>query len=301
MEEDDHTRPTMQSSPFDAIRKTDEQGREYWNARDLAKLLGYRQYTNFTGAIGKAEIACQESGEAVSDHFLHVQEMIPGGKGARRPYPTVHLSRFACYLLVENADPEGRPIVALGQKYFAIQTRRQELADELTLSVLPEDQKRLIYRREMAILNHQLAEVAKRSGVIKAEHFAIFTDRGYQGLYHGETENLIHARKALQEGEPILDFMGSDELIANAFRASLARQRLERDQTRDREQANQVHYQAGRKVRQTIEEFGGTVPEQLPTPKKSFGQLEREEQQRIEQSKQPPLFPREDVQSHANE
>ncbi len=301
MEEDDHTRPTMQSSPFDAIRKTDEQGREYWNARDLAKLLGYRQYTNFTGAIGKAEIACQESGEAVSDHFLHVQEMIAGGKGARRPYSTVHLSRFACYLLVENADPEGRPIVALGQKYFAIQTRRQELADELTLSVLPEDQKRLIYRREMAILNHQLAEVAKRSGVIKAEHFAIFTDRGYQGLYHGETENLIHARKALQEGEPILDFMGSDELIANAFRASLARQRLERDKTRDREQANQVHYQAGRKVRQTIEEFGGTVPEQLPTPKKSFGQLEREEQQRIEQSKQPPLFPREDVQSHENE
>src|SRR6266487_4052939 len=220
-----------------------------------------------------------------------VKEKIPGGKGAKRPYSTVHLSRFACYLLVENADPEGRPIVAMGQKYFAVQTRRQELADELTLSALPEDQKRLIYRREMAVLNHQLAETAKLSGVIKPEHFATFTDRGYQGLYNGETENMIHTRKELQEGEHILDFMGSDELIANAFRASLARQRLERDKTRDREQANQVHYQAGRKVRQTIEEFGGTVPEQLPTPKKSFGQLEREEQQRIEQSKQPPLFP----------
>ena len=108
-----------------------------WNAKDLAKLLGYRQYTNFTGAIRKAEVACKESGEAVSDHFLHVQEMTPGGKGATRRYPTVHLSRFACYLLVENADPEGRPIVALGQKYFAIQTRRQELTDELTLSAFP--------------------------------------------------------------------------------------------------------------------------------------------------------------------
>jgi len=126
--------------------------------------------------------------------------MIPGGKGAKRPYPTVHLSRFACYLLVENADPEGRPIVATGQKYFAIQTRRQELADELTLSELPEDQKRLIYRREMVVLNHQLAEAAKLSGVIKPEHFAIFTDRGYQGLYSGETENMIHARKGLQGG-----------------------------------------------------------------------------------------------------
>ena len=291
MEENDKTQPTMQSSPFDAIRTVDGQGREYWNAKDLAKLLGYRQYTNFTGAIRKAEMACKESGEAVSDHFLHVQESIKTGKGAIRTFSTVHLSRFACYLLVENADPEGRPIVALGQKYFAIQTRRQELADELTLSTLPEDQKRLIYPREMAVLNHQLAEAAKLSGVIKPEHFAIFTDRGYQGLYNGETENMIHARKGIQEGEHILDFIGSDELIANAFRASLARQRLERDKTRDREQANQIHYQAGRKVRQTIEEFGGTVPEQLPTPKKSFVQLEREEQKRIEQSKQPSLFP----------
>lgn len=227
--------------------------------------------------------------------------MIPGGKGAMRQYPTIHLSRYACYLVIENSDPDGRPIVALGQTYFAVQTRRQELADEQTLAVLPEDHKRLIYRREMAVLNHQLAEAAKRSGVIKPEHFATFTDRGYQGLYNGETENMIHDRKGLQEDEHILDFMGSDELIANAFRASLARQRLARDKTRDREQANQIHFQAGRKVRQTIEEFGGTVPEQLPTPKKSFGQLEREEQQRIEQSKQPLLFPLENDQRNKDE
>jgi DNA-damage-inducible protein D len=284
----------LTTSPFDAIRRVDEQGHEYWNAKDLGKLLGYSQYNKFKNAIRKAEKACEESREAVSDHFIHLDEVIEGGKGAKVKYPTVHLSRYACYLVIENSDPDGRPIVALGQTYFAIQTRRQELADEQPLTGLSEEEKRLIYRREMVVLNHQLAAAAKLSGVIKPEHFATFTDRGYQGLYYGETENMIHARKGLQEGEHILDFMGSDELIANAFRASLARQRLERDKTRDREQANHIHYQAGRKVRQTIEEFGGTVPERLSTPKKSFGQLDREEQKRIEQNKQPLLFPKED-------
>jgi DNA-damage-inducible protein D len=282
--------PSLTASPFDAIRRVDKHGHEYWNVRDLAKLLGYSEYSKFKNVIRKAEKACEESREAVANHFIHLNEPTRTGKGAIRNWPTVHLSRYACYLVIENSDPDGRPIVAIGQTYFAVQTRRQELADEQTLAGLPEDQKRLIYRREMAVLNHQLAEAAKLSGVIKPEHFATFTDRGYQGLYHGETENMIHARKELEESEHILDFMGSDELIANAFRASLARQRLERDKTRDREQANEIHYQAGRKVRQTIEEFGGILPEQLPTPKKSFRQLEQEEQQRIEQSKQPLLF-----------
>jgi DNA-damage-inducible protein D len=293
--------PNLTTSPFDAIRRVDEQGREYWSARDLAKLLGYSEYGKFKNVIRKAEKACEESREAVADHFVHVDEPTRTGKGAIRIWPTVRLSRYACYLVIENSDPDGRPIVAIGQTYFAVQTRRQELADEQILAGLPEDQKRLIYRREMVILNHQLAEAAKLSGVIKPEHFATFTDRGYQGLYAGETENMIHMRKGLQEDEHILDFMGSDELIANAFRASLARQRLERDKAHAREQANEIHYQAGRKVRQTIEEFGGTVPEQLPTPKKSIRQLEREEQKRIEQSKQPLLFSLEDDQSNENE
>jgi DNA-damage-inducible protein D len=293
--------PTFAVSPFDAIRRVDKQSREYWNAKDLAKLLGYSEYSKFKNVIRKAEKACEESRELVADHFIHVNEQTRTGKGAIRMWPTVHLSRYACYLVIENSDPDGRPIVALGQTYFAIQTRRQELADEQALADLPEDQKRLIYRREMAVLNHQLAEAAKPAGVIKPEHFAVFTDRGYQGLYNGETENMIHVRKDLQEGEHVLDFMGSDELIANAFRASLARQRLERDNTKDREQANQIHFQAGRKVRQTIEEFGGTVPEKLPTPTKSFRQLEHEEQQRIQQSKQPSLFPLDDAQKNEDE
>lgn len=285
------------SSPFDAIRKVDEQGREYWNAKELARLLGYKQFTNFSGAIRKAEKSCEESGEVVTEHFRHVNEAVKTGKSRKsiKSWPTVHLSRFACYILVENADPEGRPIVALGQKYFAVQTRRQELADELSLSELPEDQKRLIYRREMAVLNLQLAEAAKRAGVIKPEHFATFENRGYEGLYPGENEDAIHARKDLAENERVLDWMVSDELIANGFRASLAKQRLQRDQIKTREEANEIHYRAGRHVRKSIEEFGGILPEDYPTPKKSIEQLEKEEQKRIERRRQPSLFPVDDL------
>lgn len=276
------------ASPFDVIRHVDEQGNEYWSARELSRLLGYTtNYRNFQKAIKKAEEACENSGEAASDHIAHVRNMISIGKGGQRLVEDVHLSRYGAYLIVQNADPE-KPIVALGQTYFAVQTRRQELADQM--ASLPEDQKRLLYRSEMAILNQQLNEAAKRAGVVKPEHFDIFTDHGYKGLYAGETENMIHTRKNLREGERILDFMGSDESIANAFRASLARQRLDRDNVKDREQANQIHFQAGRKVRQTIEEFGGTMPEDLPTPEKSIQQLQREEQQRLIQSAQLSLF-----------
>jgi DNA-damage-inducible protein D len=279
---------TSGASPFDAIRHVDEQGNEYWSARELGRLLGYTtNYRNFQKAIKKAEEACENSGEAASDHIAHVRNMISIGKGGQRLVEDVHLSRYGAYLIVQNADPE-KPIVALGQTYFAVQTRRQELADQM--ASLPEDQKRLLYRSEMAILNQQLNEAAKRAGVVKPEHFGIFTDHGYKGLYAGETENMIHTRKNLREGERILDFMGSDESIANAFRASLARQRLDRDNVKDREQANQIHFQAGRKVRQTIEEFGGTMPEDLPTPEKSIQQLQREEQQRLIQGAQLSLF-----------
>jgi len=185
---------TPHTSPFDAIRRIDENGNEYWNAREIAKLLGYTQYNKFTSAIKKAEQACEKSGQAISDHFTHVGEMVEIGSGAQRRFATVHLSRFACYLLVENADPS-KPIVALGQAYFAAQTRRQELADQL--ATLPEDQKRLILRSEMAVFNQQLAEAAHNAGVIQPEDFAIFQDHGYMGLYGGLRENDIHIASLL--------------------------------------------------------------------------------------------------------
>ena len=257
-------------------------------SRDIAKLLGYTQYNKFTSAIRKAEKACEQSGQAVSDHFTHVSEMIQTGKGAQRQFETVHLSRFACYLLVENSDPS-KPIVALGQAYFAVQTRRQELADQL--ATLPEDQKRLILRSEMAVFNQQLAEAAHNAGVVQPQDFAVFQDHGYMGLYGGLRENDIHARKSLETEDKILDYMGSEELGANIFRATQTDAKLRREGVQGKVQANQTHHEVGKKVRGfIINELGGTPPEELPTPEKSIQQLQREEQRHLEQGSQLPLF-----------
>ena len=275
------------TSPFDAIRKVDEQSREYWSARDMAKLLGYTQYNKFTGAIKKAEKACEESGQAISDHFTHTGEMVEIGSGAKRKFDTVYLSRYACYLIVQNADP-AKPIVALGQTYFAVQTRRQELTDQL--AQLPEDQKRLIYRSEMAIFNQQLAEAAKNAGVIQPLDFATFQDHGYMGLYGGLRENDIHARKHLESKDKILDYMVSEELASNIFRAAQTEAQIKRENIQGKEKANQAHHTMGKRVREFIKEGGGTMPEDLPTPEKSIQQLQREEQRRIEHQQQPSLF-----------
>ncbi len=275
------------TSPFEAIRKKAEDGSEYWNARELARILGYTEYGKFKNAIKKAEIACESSGQATPDHFAHVSDMIQTGKGAKRYVDDIHLSRYACYLLVQNADPS-KPIVALGQTYFAVQTRRQELADEL--ASLTEDQLRLLRRSQMNIYNNQLAEAAQDAGVIEPIDFAIFQDHGYQGLYGGLKARDIKTQKGLKKSQEILDYMGSDELAANIFRASQTKQKLEREQIKGKEKANQAHFVVGKKVRQTIEELGGTLPEDLPTPVKSIQQLQREEQKQLEQQRQPSLF-----------
>ena len=287
---------TPHTSPFDAIRKVDEQGREYWSARDMAKLLGYTEYSKFKNAIQKAEKACEGSSEAVSDHFAHVSDMIRTGKGAKRLLDDVRLSRYACYLIVQNADP-AKPIVALGQTYFAVQTRRQELTDQL--AQLPEEQKRLIYRSEMAILNQQLAEAAKKAGVIQPLDFAIFQDHGYMGLYGGLRENDIHARKHLKPKDKILDYMGSEELASNIFRAAQTEAQIKRENIKEKEKANQVHYTMGKRVREFIKEGGGTMPEDLSTPEKSIQQLQKEEQMRVEcqQQLELPLFKEREGQS----
>lgn len=289
MTNESEERSSVPVSPFDAIRREDENRNEYWSARELYKLLGYSAWQRFQHTIAQAKKACQESGEAIEDHFNADVKIVKAG-ATTKPREDYRLSRYACYLIVLAGD-ESKPVVALGKVYFAVQTRRQELADELALSTLPEDQKRLIYRSEMAIFNAKLAEAAQLSGVISASDFTIFQDHGYMGLYNGFRENDIHKRKGLRsEKQKILDYMGSEELGANIFRATQADAKLRREGIQGKEKANQTHLQIGKIVRRAIAEAGGTMPENLPTPEKSIQELQREEQKRIAAERQPSLF-----------
>lgn len=266
---------------FDGIRHLDEEGNEYWLARQLAPLLDYPQWRNFLPVLAKAREACYQSGQSVADHFADLRKMVEIGSGAQRPVEDVRLSRYACYLIVQNGDPS-KPVIANGQTYFALQTRRQELADDAKFSQLSEDEKRLAIRNELATHNKQLAAAAKDAGVETPLDYAIFQDHGYKGLYGGLGAKDIHAHKGLKKSQKILDHMGSTELAANLFRATQTEEKLRRDQVRGKTQANQTHHEVGRKVRQTIKELGGTMPENLPTPDTSIAQLGSAKKKRIE-------------------
>lgn len=257
---------------FEGIRQTDAEGHEHWLARDLAKVLDYPQWRNFLPVLGKAREACTHSGQRPDDHFADVRKMVEIGSGAQREVEDVRLSRYACYLIVQNADPS-KPVIANGQTYFAIQTRRQELADDKQFAQLSEDEKRLAIRNELAAHNKYLAAAAKDAGVESSLDYAIFQDHGYRGLYGGLGAKDIHARKDLKKSQKILDHMGSTELAANLFRATQAEEKLRRDQVQGKREANQTHYEVGRKVRQTIADLGGTMPEQSPKPETSIQQL----------------------------
>ncbi len=278
---------TVHTSPFDAIRRVNENGSEYWSARELHKILGYTEWRNFNKVvIDRAMRACKENGQAISDHFVRSYKMVTLGSGSKRKTEDVVLSRYAAYLVVMNGDPK-MPVVAMGQDYFAQRTRHDELR---SVEELPEDQLRLLRRSQMSVYNTQLADSARNAGVIRPQDFAIFQDHDYMGLYGGLRENDIHARKNLGTKDKILDYMGSDELAANIFRASQTKQKLERDKVQDKEEASQTHYEVGSEVRKAIKRLGGTMPEDLPTPEKSIQQLQREEQKRLEQGAQLPLF-----------
>ena len=246
-------------TPFEQIRRTNPAGNEFWSSRDFARVLGYTDYRNFEAVIAKARTACFNSGQRVEDHFVNITEMVEIGSGAQRPLQTGMMSRYACYLVIQNADP-AKEIVAIGQTYFAIQTRRQELSDAEM-----EAQRRLAIRSELRTHNSQLADAAKDAGVIAPKDYAIFQNHGYMGLYAGLGAQQIHARKRLKKGQHILDHMGSTELAANLFRATQAEDKLRREKIVGRAGANQAHREVGAKVRQTIEELGGTMPEDLPT------------------------------------
>lgn len=259
--------------PFEEIKQVDEEGSEYWSARELAKLLDYSEYRHFTPVLERAKEACLNSGHNVDDHFEDVLGMVKIGSGAQRELKDIRLSRYACYLVVQNGDPT-KPVIAAGQTYFAIQTRRQELADDETFKRLREDEKRLFLRNELKEHNKQLVEAAQQAGVETTLDFAIFQNHGYKGLYGGLDQKAIHQRKGLKKSQKILDHMGSTELAANLFRATQAEEKLRRDNVKSKQKANETHFEVGRKVRQTIQELGGTMPENLPAPEKSIKQLE---------------------------
>lgn len=258
---------------FEGIRQMDPDGNEFWLARQLAKVLDYSQYRHFLPVIERAKEACLNSGQPVIDHIEDVLTMVDIGSGAKRQVEDFRLSRYACYLIVQNGDP-GKPVIANGQTYFAMQTRRQELADDAKFRQLNEDEKRLAIRNELAAHNKYLAAAAKEAGVETGIDFAIFQDHGYKGLYGGLGNKEIHARKGLKKSQKILDHMGSTELAANLFRATQTEEKLRRDEVSDKSQANKTHFEVGRKVRETIAELGGTMPEGLPTPDNSIQQLE---------------------------
>lgn len=262
---------------FESIKHINEYGQEFWYARELQAALEYSQWRRFEEAIERAKIACEQSGNPVADHFANVGKMVKLGSGSEREVNDYVLSRYACYLIVMNGDPR-KEVIAVGQTYFAVKTRQQELVenyDELT-----ENQKRLAIRQEMAEHNKSLAEAAQMAGVETSLDYATFQNYGYMGLYGGLRAADIKARKGLKKSQNILDHMGSTELAANLFRATQTDEKLRRDNVQGKAAANQVHYQVGAKVRQTIKDLGGTMPENLPTPEKSIQQLEREQEKK---------------------
>ena len=256
---------------FESIRHVDEYGNEYWYARELQYILGYNQWRSINDLIKRAKVACKESDNNIHDHFAVDRKMINIAKGATRNVIDYKLSRYACYLIVQNANPKYE-MVALGQTYFAIQTRKQELLEE-EYGRLTEDEKRFYQRDLTKKGNYSLNQTAKKAGV---KNFDKFHNVGYKGLYNGETANDIAKRKGLRYREDILDNMGSEELAANLFRITQTDAKLKRDNVDNEYTANSVHFEVGKKVRNTIKELGGTMPENLPTPDKSLKELEKE-------------------------
>lgn len=255
---------------FDDIRRIDENGNEYWTARELQEVLQYSEWRNFVKVLNQSKISCKVSLQSIEDHFVEVTKMVEIGSGAKRKQADYKLSRYACYLIVMNADPR-KEIVALGQTYFAVKTRQQELQEIYHL--LSEDERRLYLRGDIRHKNILLAEAAHRAGIDLRIEYAIFQNAGYKGLYGGLTAEDIAVRKGLKDGDEILDYMGSAELGANLFRITQTEDILRKNNVADKDEATATHYKVGKAVRKTIEELGGTMPEDLPTPDKGIAQL----------------------------
>lgn len=262
---------------FEDIKHINDDGQEFWYARELQHILEYAQWRRFNDTIERAKLACKNSGYESADHFADVGKTIDMPKGAKKTVPDYMLSRYACYLIVMNGDPR-KEVIAVGQTYFAVKTRQQELIDNY--DALSEDKKRLAIRNEMIEHNKSLAEAAKMAGVVDKRDYAIFQNKGYQGLYGGLGAKEIHRKKGLKKSQHILDHMGSTELAANLFRATQTDEKIRRENIQGKEEANKTHYEVGKKVRETIKELGGTMPENLLTPDKSIKQIEQEQEKK---------------------
>ena len=264
---------------FENIKRIDEYGNEYWLARELQIVLDYKKWQKFINVIENAKMACEQSKFIIDDHFTQVGKLVDIGSKTSRSIVDYKLSRYACYLIVQNSDPR-KEVVALGQTYFAIQTRKQELTEK-EYSMLTEDEKRFYQRSLTKKGNYSLNQVAKKCGV---KNFDKFHNAGYKGLYNGETANDIAKRKNLRYREDILDNMGSEELAANLFRITQTESKLKRDNISSEKDANETHFNIGKNIREVIAKNGGTMPEELPTPKKSLKELEKEKhyQEKIE-------------------
>ena len=255
---------------FEDIKHIDEKGVEFWYARELMIILEYRQWRRFESVIEKAKLSCKNSDINALDHFASVGKMVQIGSGAKRQQQDYKLTRYACYLIAQNGDSR-KKVIAQAQTYFAVQTRKQELSEK-EYSMLTEDEKRFYQRNLTKKGNYSLNITAKNAGV---KNFDKFHNSGYKGLYNGETADDIAKRKGLRYREDILDNMGSTELIANLFRISQTEEKLIRDKIQSEKEANKTHYNVGSKVRKTIKELGGTMPEDLPTPEKSLKELKK--------------------------
>lgn len=263
------------TSPFDSIKQLDDEGNEYWYARDLQGVLEYSEWRNFYKIIEKAKNACKASGHAVQSEFVDVNKLVDVGANLQRSIQDIVLSRYACYLIAMNGNPR-KEVIALAQTYFAVKTHEQE-----QLELQKEDSLRLQIRQDIKEHNISLAEAANQAGIKEPRDYAIFQNEGYKGLYGGLGVKQIHARKGLKKSQKILDHMGSTELAANLFRATQTDEKLRREGIKGKPQANKVHHDVGAKVRQTIKELGGTMPEDLATPTKSIQQIKKEKQKKL--------------------
>jgi DNA-damage-inducible protein D len=260
-----------ENQTFESIRHIDENGIEYWYARELMKILEYKQWRRFENVIDKAKQACENSDISAFEHFANVGKLSRRANNAEVEINDYKLTRYACYLIAQNGDPR-KEVIALAQTYFAVQTRKQEITEK-EYSMLTEDEKRFYQRNLTRKGNYSLNKAAKNAGV---KNFDKFHNAGYQGLYNGETADDIAKRKGLRYREDILDNMGSEELAANLFRITQTESRLKRDKVDTEKKACDTHNKIGKIVRKAIKEAGGIMPEDLPTPEKSLKQLEKE-------------------------